>query len=169
MRKGSIPQLYSCSKSNSQEIYFSPKGFSIWQLYSNAKSIEFILRQHHKGFQYGRKISIPYCFYFSEQLWNLFFNMEQLFVLQINLFSLRDFSTRKSIWSSYFPSRFDFSFCGFAKTWKSIWSSYFPSRFNFLFCSFAKTWKSIWSSYLHSKLVLFCQWNRTVANFAQTL
>ena len=62
-----------------------------------------------------------------------------------------------------------FSQCWFCSSRKSIWSFYLPSEFDFLFCVFSKTWKSIWSSYLLSKLMLFWHGIRNVANFAETL
>ena len=47
----------------------------------------------------------------------MIFNMEQLFVLQINLFSLRDFSTRKINMEQLFPFEIQFLIL---QVWKNL-------------------------------------------------
>ena len=137
----------SCSKSIFQEWIFSVKGFSFSQLYSNAKSIKFILQNSENYFQSRRQIEAPYWFLFRKMI------------------SKNVFPFGAAICSPNQP----FSQCWFCPSRKSIWSFYLPSEFDFLFCGFSKTWKSIWSSYLQSKFMFFWQGISDVANFAETL
>ena len=109
--------LYVLSRSTFYRDSLYVKGFSIWQLYSNAKSMKFILRKHHKSYSIwkGNTPSILILFFWATL--KFIFSIWSSYLCSKSIFSLRDFPLRKINMEQLLPLEIRFFILQF---WKNL-------------------------------------------------